>query len=143
VPLGESFARLNEYPEGTYRELREAAAAYTGGEPKQIGVGAGADQLMGLAARTFLAPGRRAYVKRPTYSLYAIASGVEGAELPADPADAQLVWICNPNNPTGELLEPAAIAALAGGLPDTAVVVDEAYFEYGGASVAPLLRREA
>jgi histidinol-phosphate aminotransferase len=139
VPLGESFARLNEYPEGTYRELREAAAAYAGVEPEQIVVGAGADGLIGLAARTFLAPGRRAHVRRPTYSLYAIASGVEGAELTDDAKQADLVWVCNPNNPTGELVEPAAIVELAGTVPDAAVVVDEAYFEYGGRSVVPLL----
>ena len=63
VPLGESFARLNEYPDGTYRELREAAAAYAGAAPGQIVVGAGADGLIGLAARTFLGPGRCAYVR--------------------------------------------------------------------------------
>src|SRR3954465_3328471 len=108
VPLGESFARLNEYPEGTYRELREAAADYAGVGADQIVIGAGADGLIGLAARTFLGPGRRAYVRRPTYSLYAIASAIEGAELTDDPTEAQLVWICNPNNPTGDLLDPAA-----------------------------------
>jgi histidinol-phosphate aminotransferase len=139
VPLGESFARLNEYPEGTYRELREAAAAYAGVEPEQVVVGAGADGLIGLAARTFLGPGRRAYVKRPTYSLYAIASSVEGADLTDDPQAADLVWVCNPNNPTGELVEPAEIAALARSVPEAAVVVDEAYFEYGGKSVVPLI----
>jgi histidinol-phosphate aminotransferase len=139
VSLGDSFARLNEYPEGTYRELREAAACYAGVEPEQIVVGAGADGLIGLAARTFLGPGRLAYVRRPTYSLYAIASGVEGAELVEDPAAADLVWVCNPNNPTGELVEPVEIAALAGSVPDAAVVVDEAYFEYGGKSVVPLI----
>jgi histidinol-phosphate aminotransferase len=139
VPLGASFARLNEYPEGTYRELREAAAAYAGVEPEQVAVGAGADGLIGLAARTFLAPGRRAYVKRPTYSLYAVASGVEGAELVGRVEEADLVWLCNPNNPTGELVEPDEIAALARSVPEAAVVVDEAYFEYGGKSVVPLI----
>ena len=139
VPLGESFARLNEYPEGTYRELREAAAGYAGVAPEQVVVGAGADGLIGLAARTFLGPGRRAYVKRPTYPLYAIASGVEGAELADAPEDADLVWICNPNNPTGELVELEEIAVLARSLPDAAVVVDEAYFEYGGKTVVPLI----
>ena len=139
VPLGESFARLNEYPEGTYRELREAAACYTGVTPEQVVVGTGADGLIGLAARTFLGPGRRTYVKRPTYPLYAIAGGVEGAELADSPEEADLVWVCNPNNPTGELVEPAEIAALARSLPDAAVVVDEAYFEYGGKSVVPLI----
>lgn len=145
VPLAESFARLNEYPEGTYRALREAAAAYAGVTPEHVVVGAGADDLIGLVARTFLAPGRRAAVAAPTYPLYAIASGIEGAdvfEAPLDAealADADVVWICNPNNPTGELVEPGAIAALARELPEAAVVVDEAYFEYAGSSVVPFV----
>jgi histidinol-phosphate aminotransferase len=129
VPLGESFARLNEYPEGTYRDLREAAAGYAGVDAAQVVVGAGADGLIELAARTFLGPGRRAYVSPPTYPLYAIASGVAGAELADSPEQADLVWICNPNNPTGELVEPDVIAALARSLPEATVVVDEAYFE--------------
>ncbi len=81
--------------------------------PEQIVLGAGADGLIALAARTFLAPGRRALRAAPTYPLYAIATGIEGAELTDDPADADLVWVCNPNNPTGELVEPEEIAALA------------------------------
>jgi histidinol-phosphate aminotransferase len=139
VPLGESFARLNEYPDGTYRELCEAAAAYAGVEPDQIVPGTGADGLIALAARTFLGPGRRAFVEQPAYPVYAIATGIEGAELADDPAGADVVWICNPNNPTGALVEPDEIAALARSLPDAAVVVDEAYFEYGGKTVVPLV----
>jgi histidinol-phosphate aminotransferase len=141
VPIGDSFARLNEYPEGTYRELREAAAAYVGVEAAQIVPGAGADGLIALAARTFLGAGRRACVTPPTYPLYAIASAIEGAEVTADPKDADLIWICNPNNPTGELVDPEQIASLALARPDAAVVVDEAYAEYGGASVVPLIAR--
>src|SRR5580765_6409171 len=129
VPLGESFARLNDYPDGTYRELREAAAAYAGTDPAQVVPGAGADGLIMLAARTFLAPGRRAYVRKPAYPVYAVATGIEGAELTDDPAGADLIWVCNPNNPTGELVEPEEIAALARTNPEAAVVVDEAYFE--------------
>jgi histidinol-phosphate aminotransferase len=141
VPLGESFARLNEYPEGTYRDLREAAAAYAGADAEQIVPGAGADGLIGLAARTFLGSGRRACVTRPTYPLYEIASGIEGARVSAEPDGADLIWVCNPNNPTGELTDPETIAALARSHPNAAVVVDEAYFEYGGASVAPLIEK--
>jgi imidazoleglycerol-phosphate dehydratase len=146
VPLGESFAALNEYPEGTYRELREAAAVYAGVEPDEIAIGAGADDLIGLVARTFLAPGRRAAVQRPTYPLYGIATGIEGAETVHAPLDAEalrgfdLVWVCNPANPTGELLEPESIAALAAALPEAIVAVDEAYFEYAGKSVVPFVR---
>jgi histidinol-phosphate aminotransferase len=139
VPLGESFARLNDYPDGTYRELREAAAAYAGVDPEQIVPGAGVDGLIALAARTFLGPGRRAFVEQPAYPVYAVATGIEGAEFTDDPADADLVWVCNPNNPTGALVEPEEIAALARSLPDAAVVVDEAYYEYGGKTVAPLV----
>jgi histidinol-phosphate aminotransferase len=139
VPLGESFARLNDYPDGTYRELREAAADYVGAEPEQIVPGAGADGLIALAARTFLAPGRRACIFPPTYSVYAIASGVEGAEVANDPSRADLIWVCNPNNPTGSLIDPEKIAELARAHPKAAVVVDEAYAEYGGVSVVPLI----
>ena len=146
VPLGESFAALNEYPEGTYRELREAAAAYAGVDPDEVTIGAGADDLIGLVARTFLAPGRRAAVQRPTYPLYAIASGIEGAEAVPAPLEAEalrgfdVVWVCNPANPTGELVEPEAIAELAAALPDAIVAVDEAYFEYAGKTIVPFVR---
>ena len=149
VPLGESFAALNEYPEGTYRELREAAAGYAGVEPDEIVIGAGADDLIGLVARTFLAPGRRAAVRRPTYPLYAIASGIEGADVAAAALEAEalsgfdVVWICNPANPTGHLVEPASIAALAAALPDAIVVVDEAYFEYADQTVVPFIRGQS
>src|SRR6187399_3065345 len=66
IPLAESFATLNRYPDGTYRELREAAAAYvsrdTGNEIpwEQIVIGAGADDLILLCARTYLEEGRTA-----------------------------------------------------------------------------------
>ena len=136
VPLAESFARLNEYPEGTYRELREAAAGYSGVEPEQVTVGAGADDLIARCARTFLGPGRRAAWSPPTYALYRIVTHLEGAELALDPDGADLIWVCNPNNPTGELVAPDEVAALARAHPQAAVVVDEAYFEYAGEATA-------
>jgi histidinol-phosphate aminotransferase len=142
VPLAESFARLNEYPDPTYRELREAAAGYCGVDPAQIVIGAGADDLIAICARTYGGPGRRAAVSPPTYPLYEIMSRLEGADVVTDPDGAALVWVCNPNNPTGELREPAEIAALAAANPDAAVVVDEAYFEYADATCVPLIERQ-
>jgi histidinol-phosphate aminotransferase len=148
VPLGESFATLNEYPEGTYRDLREAAAGYAGVRPDEIVIGAGADDLIGLVARTFLGAGRVAAVQLPTYPLYAIASVIEGAEVVDAPLDPEglsgidLVWVCNPANPTGALDDPDEIAAVARALPDAMVVVDEAYFEYAGATVVPFVREQ-
>ena len=139
VPLAESFARLNEYPDGTYRELREAAAAYTGATPEQIVVGAGADDLILLCARAFLASGRRAAIEPPTYALYAIASRLAGAQVSEELDGADLLWVCNPNNPTGATRPATDVAALAAAHPEAAVVVDEAYVEFGAESVVPLL----
>jgi histidinol-phosphate aminotransferase len=139
VPLAESFARLNEYPDGTFRELREAAASYSGVDPEQIVVGAGADELIAVCATTFLAAGRRAAIFPPTYGLYRIASQLEGAEVVTEPKGADLIWVCNPNNPTGELHDPAEIAALARAHPQAAVVVDEAYWEFAGVTCVPLV----
>ena len=82
--------------------------------PEQIVLGAGADDLI-APRRAHVPRARAARLRRsaPTYPLYAIASGVAGAELTDDPADARPDLVCNPNNPTGELVEPGAIAALA------------------------------
>ena len=131
VPLAESFARLNEYPDGTYRELREAAAAYTGLLPENVVVGAGADDLIGLCGRTFLGYGSRAAIAAPTYALYRIVTQLQGAEVVAEADRADLIWRCNPNNPTGEAVEPEELAGLARANPDAVVVVDEAYVEFG------------
>ncbi len=147
IPLSESFARLNEYPEGSYRELREAAAAYAGvADPECIVVGAGADDLIAIIARTYLAKGRRSMIVAPTYPVYRIASLVENASIAeigtldaVQCRAAAVVWLCNPNNPTGEKLSPAEIASFARALPDTLLVVDEAYVEYGGDTVVPLV----
>lgn len=135
VPLAESMARLNEYPEGTYRELREAAAAYAGVGADNVVVGAGADDLILLVARTFLGPGLGSGIAPPTYALYSIASQLAGATVVGPEVDARVRWVCNPNNPTGEIVEPEAIAELARSRPETIVVADEAYLEYGARSV--------
>ena len=139
VPLAESFARLQEYPDGTYRELREAAAGYCGVEPEQVVVGAGADELILVSARTFLDPGRAAAIFEPTYGLYRIATELAGAAVVDEPDGAALIWVCNPNNPTGELRDAEEVAALARANPDAAVVVDEAYYEYAGVTCAALV----
>ena len=139
IPLAASFARLSDYPDGTYRELREAAAAYSGVEPDEVVPGAGADELIALCAQTFLAPGRLAAISPPTYGLYRIASQLQGAEVVTEPEGADVIWVCNPNNPTGELRTVEEVAALARAHRDAAVVVDEAYWEFAGFTCVPLL----
>lgn len=137
VPLAHSMARLNAYPDGTYRELREAAAFYVGLTPENVVVGAGADDLILLLAQSFLGPGARAAIEPPTYALYRIATTLHGAAVVGPEDDADLYWVCNPNNPLGTWVEPEAIVELARRRPDAIVVVDEAYVEYGARSCAP------
>lgn len=141
VPLAESMARLGEYPDGTYRALREAAASYAGLRPESVVVGAGADDLILLVARVFLGPGTRAAIDPPTYALYRIATTLAGAGVVGGEHDATVRWICNPNNPTGETTAPEEIVELAHEAPETIVVVDEAYLEYGGTSCAPWVEK--
>src|SRR6185312_12081961 len=141
VPLAESMARLNEYPDGTYLALREAAASYAGLAAENVVVGAGADDLILLVARVFLGPGARGSIDPPTYALYRIATTLAGAEVVGPSEEAIVRWVCNPNNPTGETTAPEEIVELAHRAPETIVVVDEAYLEYGGTSCAPWVDR--
>jgi histidinol-phosphate aminotransferase len=144
IPIGESFARLNEYPPGGYRELHAAAAGYVGVSPEQIVLGAGSDSLIHLIARTYLGAGREAaIVDLPTYSLYAIAGQIEGAEVVgcslADAPEAAVIWICNPHNPLGSVYPCEQIVQLAKRRPEAVVVIDEAYVEYGAETMVPFL----
>jgi histidinol-phosphate aminotransferase len=142
-----------DYPEGSYRELREAAAAYAGCAPDEVEVDVGADGLIGLVARTYLGAGALALTESPTYPLHAIASRIEGAEVRTAARDldalaeagrrARVVWLCNPGNPSGELWPAGDVVRLAEALPDALVAVDEAYFEYGGETVAGAATRLA
>ena len=139
LPLAASFAQLSDYPDGTFGELREAAAAYSGVDAEQIVPGAGADELIALCAQTFLAPGRKAAISPPTYGMYRIVTQLQGADVIEDPDGADLIWVCNPNNPTGELRSVDEVATVARDHPDAAVVVDEAYWEFAGVTCVPLL----
>ncbi len=137
VPLAESMARLNDYPEGTYLELREAAASYAGLAAENVVVGAGADDLILLVATVFLGEGKTSAIATPTYPLYRIATQLHRARIVDAEAPADVRWVCNPNNPTGTFVEPEEVAELARSLPSTIVVCDEAYLEFGARSAAP------
>jgi histidinol-phosphate aminotransferase len=136
IPLARSMALIHTYPDGTYRELCEAAASYTGTAAANVVIGAGADDLILLLGQVFLGPGTRAAIDPPTYPVYRIATTLRGAEVtgPEEPAD--LHWVCNPNNPLGTWVEPEQIVEQARET-DAIVVVDEAYVEYGARSCAP------
>src|SRR6478752_4730310 len=79
-----ALARVSGYPAGGYRTLRRAIADYAGVEPENVVLGAGADDLILLAARAFAGPGDRIAIPAPpTYPLYRIAAELAGAEIAA------------------------------------------------------------
>ena len=162
-------APLSEYPPSDYRRLVETAARVYGVDPAELLVGAGADEILDLVGKAFLASGGLAVVPAPTYAMYRVVTEQRGAtallvpRLGADRGyaldlvrtreaarDAELVWLCSPNNPTG-LPEPdGAIADLLDGIaadaaetsqPPATVVLDEAYAEFVGASLLDLRLR--
>jgi histidinol-phosphate aminotransferase len=166
LAAGEFDAPVSEYAPSDYRRLVGAAAARYGVGTDEILVGAGADEILDLVAKAFLAPGSRAVVPVPTYAMYRVCTEQRGAAVVAVPrrgpddgwaidtiavraagVDGALVWLCSPNNPTA-LAEPdGAIAGLLDGLAADAeragrdapiVVLDEAYAEFVGASLVGL-----
>jgi histidinol dehydrogenase len=150
---GEAF---QEYDDAAYTGLVTRLAAYTGVEPEQITVGAGADEILDLCAKVFVDPGARVVIPSPTYSMFAVVTAILDGETVAVPRrkdfrldveavveagrSAAAVFLCNPNNPTGTLTPLDEIVAIAGQVPG-AVVVDEAYYEFGRVSAIDLIAR--
>jgi histidinol-phosphate aminotransferase len=157
---------LCEYPPSDYASLVAAAAASYHVTPVELLPTAGADEALDLTARAYLREGSVAVVAAPTYAMYRIVSEQRGARVIAVPRlgpdsgfgldiralaeaarGAQLVWLCEPNNPTGAFEPPERIGELlvaleSGALRDRReapiVAVDEAYAEFVGRTVLPL-----
>ena len=127
--VARALADVNTYPHGGYPALAAAIARHAGVEPENVVLGAGADDLILLCARTFAGPGDVVAVPpAPTYPLYRIAADLVGATV--GDAEAALVFCCRPGNPLGDLPPLPAARPL---------VVDEAYYEYAGESAVVLL----
>jgi histidinol-phosphate aminotransferase len=138
---------LQIYPDGGARLLREAIAARYGLDPARIVCGAGSDEIFFLLARAFLEPGDEIIVTQHAFSIYKIVATQSGAltrvaqdrGMDAD-VDAMLalltsktriVFLANPNNPTGTYLPYEEVRRLHAGLPDNVLLVlDAAYAEY-------------
>ena len=167
LAAGQFDAPLSEYPPSDYRRLTEAAAERYGVATHELLVGAGADEILDLVAKAFLAEGARAVLPAPSYAMYRVLTEQRGAEVvvvPRRPATegwaldvdavraaargAAVVWLCSPNNPTGMAEPDGVIEALLEGLATDAgsaeppiVVLDEAYAEFVGTTLLPLRDR--
>jgi histidinol-phosphate aminotransferase len=146
-------AGLRLYPDPEARALRARAAAVYDVPPECVLVGNGSDECLALLVRALVDPGDRVAFPVPTYSLYDTLVAVQGGvavrvpwpsdfSLPAALADARarLVFLCNPNSPSGTLVPTAQVDALARAT-DGVLVVDEAYVDFARESALPLVRR--
>ncbi len=146
--LREAVTKVHLYPDGSCHYLREELAAHLGLEPKNIIVGNGSDEILKLLAETFISAGDEAVMANPTFSEYDFCVTLMGGRSVKVPLDAdfrhwpeamveaitprtKLLFICNPNNPTGTIVSGDEIRELVSRLPDHVLVVfDEAYYEY-------------
>ncbi len=154
LPHDPSQAGLNHYPEPQPRALIARLARLYEVQENRILLGRGSDEMIDLLVRAFCRPHADAVIIcPPTFGMYALAARIQGAQVNEVPLDrdhgfaldpaavlrccsatsTKIVFLCSPNNPTGNLLDEAAILEIADGLRDQAlVVVDEAYVEFSG-----------
>lgn len=152
--INEHTATLHRYPDGGAFRLREALADRWKVSSNQIVLGNGSDEILGLLARTFLSPGDEAVMADQTFVIYRMevtAAHGKPVTVPlkqwrhdvASMADAvtertRLLFLCNPNNPTGTMVSADEVTQLLARIPEQVVVVfDEAYFEYVRSSEFP------
>ncbi len=145
VALEKALGSLERYPDDF--GLKSALANHSGLGMERIVLGNGSNDVLDMIARVFLAPGRSTVFSQHAFAVYPIASLSAGAELIAVPAkdfghdleamrqairpDTRLIWIANPNNPTGTFLPYPQLKAFLQAVPANVVVVlDEAYNEY-------------
>lgn len=139
--------KLEIYPEGSSRELRQALGEVHGIDPERIVVGAGSDEVLHLLAQTYIGDGDEAVMSQYGFMVYPIVTQAAGgtpviapeteyradvdALLAAVTEKTRIVFLANPNNPTGTYLSADELDRLHAGLPSNVLlVIDSAYAEY-------------
>jgi histidinol-phosphate aminotransferase len=142
-----SLCRLNKYPDGSGYEFRAALAVHFGVEMNQVAIGNGADDLILELSMAYLEDGDEVVVSRSSFPMYDIYAAAMRARLIKTPltddlgidlnamagaitARTKLVYVCNPNNPTGKIVSADDVDAFIQRVPENVLIVlDEAYFE--------------
>ncbi len=149
-PVSVDGIRLNRYPDPFQEALRSKLAARLGTKTENVFVGAGSDEVIDLLVRLFCEPSEKVMVMDPTYGVYRVAATINGNQVVEIPLDnnfqidvqkvasscddtVKLIFLCSPNNPTGNLLKREDILAVCRGS-NAIVVVDQAYVEFADAS---------
>ena len=144
----EAVTQVSRYPSEEVENLRAAVASFHGVQPGNITLGCGSTEIMRMAAETFLGPRKALITASPTFDSIAHAARLAGAEVRSTPltrdyahdlnamlaqsdASTGLVYICNPNNPTGTLTSKSDLEAFFPKLRSAiSVLIDEAYHDY-------------
>lgn len=142
-----ALAESNSYPDDDCYELRRALAAYHAVPQEQVLVTAGSTALLGLLCQTMLAPGLNAITSERSFIVYSMAVHAAGARLIETPMSddtydlgaildaidehTRLIFLANPNNPTGTMVDALSLDRFLAEVPGHVVVVlDEAYYEF-------------
>lgn len=148
------LAELTRYPDGNGFELKSRLAARCGVQLSQVTLGNGSNDILDLVARAYLAPGLNAVFSQYAFAVYPIATqavGAQGKVVPAEDyghdleamlaaidANTRVVFIANPNNPTGTWFGPDALERFLARVPQNVLVVlDEAYIEFAEGDELP------
>jgi len=145
--------RLRRYPEPEADTFRRTVAKVLEVRPEMIIAGNGADELINVAIRTFVQPDQTIAYPVPTYSLYPVLARIQEAKVGEVPfgrgfdlpdqlfdIDAKLIFVCNPNAPSGTFIDPAKIEQLARST-QALVVIDEAYVDFADENCLKLTKR--
>jgi histidinol-phosphate aminotransferase len=149
------FEATNRYPDFGQSRLIAALSGYTGVPTEQIIAGAGLDDVLTSLAHLVIDPGDEVIISEPTFGVYRVIASLHGGSVinvPLTPAfqidplailaaiteRTKLIVICSPNNPTGNLIDPAAIEQICADA-RCMVAIDEAYAEFAGVSHIPLM----
>ncbi|HSL12118.1 MAG TPA: histidinol-phosphate transaminase [Actinomycetota bacterium] len=147
---------LHRYPDSQMRRLREDLADTVGHSFEGTWTANGSNEILVELLHAYGGPGRRALTFEPTYLLHSrlcwlTHTDVERRSLPSDfvmtdrqvdeavHASPDVVFVCSPNNPTGNVQPSPIVGSLAERLPSALIVVDEAYVEFGGETALPLV----
>lgn len=145
--IQQELSQISIYPDGSAAELTEVLSGHLGVNRDQIIFGCGSDEVIALITRAFLLPGEENIMADQTFSVYKSNADIEGAvsiEVPllegthdldsmlkAVNDRTKIIWICNPNNPTGTMVSQSAIVNFLNKVPERVLVVlDEAYAEF-------------
>jgi len=149
-----SCSDFSLYPDSGQTELRRLLSGYAGVSPERIVAGSGSNRLIDLIVRLFVGPGDEVINCVPTFDVFRFSTEICGGTLvevlrdenfgvnveavkAAMGSKTKLIFLANPNSPTGNLIPQKDILEIAGtGLP---LVVDEAYYEFSGETVVPLV----